>query len=130
MSGTPATEAATLGTLLTVGVGLLMALASELRVVTEDEDEDRVGEVGWRTGGAGDGGRVDAEPTFDDDGVEIGLVGVTEGVGATVGIGPVYFSPSSPKEKTTTEQKPSVDVMSNVLPSGDLKYYLLAYNQF
>lgn len=127
VSGTPPTEAATPGTLPTVGVGLLMALASELKVVTDDADEDRVGEFGWRTGGAGDGGRVGVELTFDDDGVEVGLVGVTEGVGAAVGMGPVYFSPSSPAEKTTTEQKPSVDVMSNVLPSGDLENDRLVY---
>lgn len=57
-----------------------------------------------------------------EEGVEVGLVGVAEGVGDAVGRGPVYFSPSSPGEKTTTEQNPSVDVMSNVLPSGDLKY--------
>lgn len=61
-----------------------------------------------------------------EEGVEVGLVGVAEGVGDAVGRGPVYFSPSSPGEKTTTEQKPSVDVMSNVLPSGDLKYGGLA----
>lgn len=61
------------------------------------------------------------EETLEDDGVEVGLVGVEEGgVGAAVGMGPVYFSPSSPGENTTTEQNPSVDVMSKVLPSGDL----------
>jgi hypothetical protein len=48
-------------------------------------------------------------------------VGVAEGVVVlNVGIGPVYFSPSSPGVKTTTEQKPSVDVMSSVFPSDDL----------
>lgn len=33
---------------------------------------------------------------------------------------PVYFSPSSPGANITTEQKPSLEVMSNVSPSGDL----------
>lgn len=118
VNGTPATE--TLGRLPTVGVGLLMALASELSVVTDDADEDLVGELGWRTGGAGDGGSVGVEETLEDDGVEVGLGGVEEvGVGAAVGMGPVYFSPSSPGENTTTEQNPSVDVISKVLPSGD-----------
>lgn len=119
VSGIPATEAATLGTLPTVGIGLLMALVNELRVATEDVDEDRDDRFGWRIKGAGDGGRAGVGETLED-GVEVGLVGVTEGVGDTVGRGPVYFSPSSPGENTTTEQKPSVDVISNVLPSGDL----------
>lgn len=101
-----------------------MALANELRVVTEDADEDRDGGFGWRIKGADDGGRVGVKGTLEE-GVEVGLVGVTEGVGAAVGRGPVYFSPSSPGEKTTTEQKPSVDVMSSVLPSGDLKHGVL-----
>lgn len=99
----------------------MIALANELRVATEDVDEDRDGGFGWRMKGAGDGGRVGVEEILDD-GVEVGLVGVTEGVGDAVGRGPVYFSPNSPGEKTTTEQKPSVDVISNVLPSGDLKH--------
>lgn len=89
-------------------------------MVTEDADEDRDGGFGWRIKGAGDGGRVDVEEALEE-GVEVGLVRVAEGVGDAVGRGPVYFSPSSPGEKTTTEQKPSVDVISNVLPSGDLK---------
>lgn len=99
---------------------MLIALANEFRVATEDVDEDRDGGFGWRMKGAGDGGRVGVEETLED-GVEVGLVGVTEGVGDAVGRGPMYFSPNSPGEKTTTEQNPSVDVISNVLPSGDLK---------
>ena len=33
---------------------------------------------------------------------------------------PVYFSPSSPGANITTEQNPSLEVISNVSPSGDL----------
>lgn len=59
-------------------------------------------------------------------GVEVGW---NVGVDTEVGVGvagpwtiPVYLSPNSPKANITTEQNPSVDVISKVRPSVDLEY--------
>jgi len=56
-------------------------------------------------------------------------VGGNVGVDTEVGVGvvwpwtiPVYLSPNSPGANITTEQNPSVDVISNVRPSVDLEY--------
>ena len=94
-------------------------------VPTEEEvDEDRAGEFGGRDRyGAGDNG-VRVQGAILPEGVEVGFKGVEAEVGVGVperlGTGPVYLSPNSPGANITTEQNPSVDVMSSVKPSDDL----------
>lgn len=131
--GTPGTVAATPGIGVTVEIGLFTTAfgAGELPLaLTELADEERAGLGGGRevadtrAGESGGGGGADAG--LWEPGVEVGLTGVEVGVGVVVGGpgwtmgGPVYFSPSSPGEKMTTLQKPSVDVIRRVRPSGDL----------
>jgi len=44
-------------------------------------------------------------------------------------IGPLYGVPNSPGANTTTEQNPSVDVISKVVPSGDLRMSAKEYEK-
>lgn len=125
--GTPATVAATPGIAPTVGVGLFMVVEGpEIMVLTEEADEDRVGELARRDEYAGDNGGNVVGIILPVDEVGVGLIGVNPEVGVGVpelwGTGPVYLSPNSPGENITTEQNPSVDVMSRVSPSEDLQY--------
>jgi hypothetical protein len=108
-----------------VGVGLFIAAVwAEVIVLTDEADEDRAGELGRRERyGAGDNGGREVGASFPE-GVEVGIVGVEAEVGVGVPepweMGPVYRSPNSPGANITTEQNPSVDVISNVSPSEDL----------
>jgi hypothetical protein len=118
----PVAVAATLGNAPRVGVGLFIVF--DVIVATEDADDDRAGELGGRDEyGAGDNGGMDVGIILPI-GVEAGKVGVGMEVGVGVPtvccIGPVYLSPNSPGANMTTEQKPSVEVMSKVRPSDDL----------
>lgn len=111
-------------------------------VAIDDVELDRVGEPGriengGGCDGAGEGAAAGTGVAFARDGDIVGTgvpwadgVGA-EGVGAdavvefafgcdSVGTGPVYFSPSSPGANASVEQKPSVEVISNVRPSFDL----------
>ena len=122
VSGTPATDEATPGIVPRVGVGLFIGAGTD--DVTEEVDEDRAGELGGRARyGAGDNGaRLLGAILLE--GVEVGFKGaeaeVGVGVAERLGTGPEYLSPSSPGANITTEQNPSVDVMSSVKPSDDL----------
>lgn len=105
-----------------VGVGLFIGAGTD--DVTEEVDEDRAGELGGRARyGAGDNG-ARLLGVILLEGVEVGFRGAEAevGVGAAerLGTGPEYLSPSSPGANITTEQNPSVDVMSSVKPSDDL----------
>lgn len=92
-------------------------------VATDDADEDRAGDAGCLTEeGAGDNGGREVGAILTPEGVDVGL-----GDDAEIGVvmtefpvnGPLYFSPNSPGENMTTEQKPSVEVMRRVSPSDD-----------
>ena len=111
-----------------VGVGLFIGCA-EVIVLTDDAEEDLAGELGRRDGTvAGDNGGMDDGTNFPL-GVDVGMTGVEAELGVVAdefGIGPVYRSPSSPGANMTTEQNPSVDVISSVRPSEDLENDVLA----
>lgn len=74
-----------------------------------------------RADGAGDRGGIGLCEILLDEGVDVGFRG---GAGVVVevrfGRFPFHLSPSSPGVNITTEQNPSVEVMSKVSPSGDL----------
>lgn len=122
VNGTPATVAATLGIGAIVGVGLFIGDAEG----KDEADVDCDGELpGLESCEIGDNGGAFVGIIFPL-GVGVGIAGVevaddveVEGMCAKL---PVYFSPNSPGANITTEQNPSVDVMSNVRPSEDLGY--------
>ena len=111
-------------------------------VAIDDVELDRVGEPGriekcGGCDGAGEGAAAGTGVAFARDGDVIGTgVPWADGVGAegvgpdaalefafgcdSVGTGPEYLSPSSPGANASVEQKPSVEVISNVRPSLDL----------
>lgn len=136
---TPVTLVPTLGIAPIVDTGLLTTTIGdgELPAFTELAEEDRAGLAGGRPpvdSGAGESGgggcwiEMGEGADLWEPGVEVGFklgvaevgVGVVAGGGGRARGGPVYFSPSSPGEKMTTLQKPSVEVIRRVRPSADL----------
>jgi hypothetical protein len=139
--------AVTRGTWPIVGVGLLARLLTLDMVAIEDWEFERVGECGRILKlvcvGAGDGwaggiGTGEAFVRAGDGAADIGRGGVgivdrvfwfvvvvepTVGC-ARVGCGPVYIVPSSPGAKVSVEQNPSVEDISRVRPSFDLRRQL------
>lgn len=111
----PDAVAATLGSDPMVGVGLFIVLG--VIVPTEETEDERAGELGGRDGNmAGDNGGTEVGIILLL-GMQAGKVGV--GIPEIWFIGPIYLSPNSPGANMTTEQKPSVEVMSSVSPSDD-----------